>query len=96
MEKESKRILINGIGDNYCIMIPIYYEYEDKPAWRRVFKGTKKECEKEFSTLPEYLNATHEENKKNREDMIDLYEFFISTHAYKYAEKNQKTVSFII
>lgn len=90
MEKEVKRILRNGLGDRYCVSVPVYYEYEEKPTWKKVFEGTKEECEKELLLFPDNLKATYEENKKNKEIMIDLYNFFISIHAYNDAEKIKK------
>ena len=93
-KNSKKKILQDGIGNNYVIMIPVFYEYEDRPAWRKVFTGSKEECEKEFSMLPDNLKATSEENKTNRETMIDLYKFFLSIHAYKDAEKIKKQYHF--
>lgn len=93
-KNSKKKILQDGIGNNYVIMIPVFYEYEDRPAWRIVFKGTEEECEKEFYSFPDYLNATHEENKENRKNMFELYKFFISTHAYEDAEKIKKQYHF--
>lgn len=50
----------------YCVMIPVYYENETKPAWRYYAKGTLDECRKAAESAPEYLTATAEENRQNR------------------------------
>jgi hypothetical protein len=47
-------------------MIPVFYEYENKPAWRTVYSGTLEECEKEFELYPNSLKATAEENRNTR------------------------------
>lgn len=57
------KYLNNG---NYCILTPIYYENEARPAWRKYFIGSRAECENMLPAAPEYLNATPEENATNR------------------------------
>ena len=51
--------------DQYCVLVPVYYMHESKPAWRKYFIGSKEECTEIFSTAPDYLKATPEEEAKN-------------------------------
>lgn len=57
---------ITKYENNYLIMVPVYYDFETMPAWRKYYKGTKKECENIFASIPDFLRATPEENKTNR------------------------------
>ena len=41
-----KKIVNYENNNTFCILITIYYEYEKTPAWRKVFTGSKEECEK--------------------------------------------------
>ena len=50
----------------YCVLIPVYYDNEPAPAWRKYFTGPLPECEEVLKAAPEYLNASPEENAKNR------------------------------
>ena len=60
-----KKAIVKGYN-TYIIIIPIYYEYENKPAYRTVYKGSKEDCKKVFESFPDTLTATEEENKTNR------------------------------
>jgi hypothetical protein len=62
----EKKYITKYINNNYIIFVPVYYECENEPAWRKYYTGTKKECENMFATVPDYLNATPAENKTNR------------------------------
>ena len=84
---ENKKIMNYLNKETYCILVPVYYEFEDKPAWRKVFTGTKEECEKTFADYPDYMIANEEENKKNRENIFKEYMFLLSIKKYKEAEK---------
>lgn len=75
MNKEKAAIF--KYNDNYIILMPVYYEHENAPAWRKYFKGTKTECENILATAPEYLTATFEENKQNRHNKILEYNFLM-------------------
>ena len=68
---KKKIVNYNGTSE-YLIMVPVFYEFEEEPAWRKVFKGSKKECEKEFPSFPDSLKATPEENNKNRENQLKI------------------------
>ena len=91
---ERKRITNYCSKENYCILIPVYYEFEEKPAWRRVFIGSKEECEKAFSNYPDCLNASSEENAQNRKNKIQEYLFFLSIGKNAQAEKIKAQYNF--
>lgn len=74
-------------NEQYCILIPVYYEFEEKPAWRKVFIGSKKECEKVFDDYPEFLKASNDENAQNRKNKSQEYLFLLSINNKKQAEK---------
>ena len=86
---ESKTIC-RYLESGYCIFVPVYYEIESRPAWRVVFTGTRKECEKVFCNYPDFLRATAEENKKHRENKIKELIFLESIKKYKEAEEIRK------
>lgn len=54
----------------YCILIPVYYDFENSPSWRKYFTGTQEECKNIIDGLPDSLKASSEENKKARENKI--------------------------
>lgn len=91
MKRERKQILQYNNSSQYRIYIPVYYENETRPGWRRVFSGTKEECKKEFYSFPDYMKATQEENKRNRENKRKEYLFLleIGKTAAAAAIKNQ-------
>ena len=61
--------------NTFCIIVPVVYEYRKNPAKRIVFVGSKKECENTFCNYPDTINATSEENKKDRQLLITEYLF---------------------
>lgn len=71
-KKEILKYLEDGI---FCIMIPVYYECEEKPAWRKVCIGSKEYCESRFNDYPNFYNATAEENREMRECRFREYLF---------------------
>lgn len=34
-----KKIVSYTEKDIFCVLIPVYYEYENKPSWKKVFVG---------------------------------------------------------
>lgn len=82
---EKKKIL-DYCGECFCIIIPVYYEYDIEPAWRVVFKGNKKECENIFNNYPDYMTATTEENRKHKRNIIQEY-IFLQDHNKKEADR---------
>ena len=91
---EIKRITNYCSKENYCILIPVYYEYENAPSWRKVFTGTKNECEKAFKNYPEYLKATNDENRANRQNKMQEYLFLLSINKKKQAEQIRMQYNF--
>ncbi|MSA02177.1 hypothetical protein GKG47_09010 [Lactonifactor sp. BIOML-A3] len=84
--KEMSKHIVSYL-DSFVILVPVYYEYEELPAWRKVFIGTKSECEKMIESFPDSLNTTMEENKRNREYKIQEYLLLISIGKKRKAEE---------
>ena len=91
---ERKRITNYCSKENYCILIPVYYECENAPSWRKVFTGTKNECKKAFENYPEYLKATNDENRVNRQNKMQEYIFLLSINKKKQAEQIRMQYNF--
>ena len=91
---EIKRITNYCSKENYCILIPVYYECENAPSWRKVFTGTKNECKKAFENYPEYLKATNDENRANRQNKMQEYIFLLSINKKKQAEQIRMQYNF--
>lgn len=53
--------------ENYLLLIPIYYDHETEPAWRKATRGTLEEVQRAAETAPDYMRATEEENRNNRQ-----------------------------
>lgn len=83
---ERKKIT-RYLATNYCILVPVYYENEKRPAWRKVFEGNHKECENNFSNFPDFIMATNDENRENRQNKIKEFIFLQSIGKYIEAEK---------
>ena len=84
---DKKKIFNYFSKENYCILVPVYYDFEEKPAWRRVFVGSKEECKKAFSNYPDFLNASGEENAQMRKNRLQEYLFLLSIGKNAQAEK---------
>ena len=54
-------------NDKYCVLVPVWYDNELTPAWRKWFVGSKSECKAAFDGCPDHLIASYEENKQARE-----------------------------
>ena len=91
---ERKRITNYCSKENYCILIPVYYECENAPSWRKVFTGTKNECKKAFENYPEYLKATNDENRANRQNKMQECLFLLSINKKKQAEQIRMQYNF--
>lgn len=89
-----KKEIVKHWRKDHVILIPIFYENESRPAWREVFAGTEKECKEVFSDYPETLEASAEENRKNREYKIKEYLFYIERGDKAKAEKIRKQYKF--
>ena len=81
-------------SENYVIMLPVFYECENNPSWRKVYTGTKEECENEFSLFPDFINATAEENKINRKNRFNEYKFLWSINTVKAANEIKNNFNF--
>ena len=74
---ESKFIGTYCDTGNYCVLIPVYYENESRPAWRKYFIGTYEEAQAVFTSAPDFLKATPEEEKNNRHWKMQEYLFLL-------------------
>ena len=92
MEKKYITQYLNK--ETYCILVPIYYEFENKPAWRKIFVGTEKECKEDFVSYPDYMKASEEENKKNRNNKFQEYMFLLSIKKLTKAQKIKEQYRF--
>ena len=88
--KANKKIVSYLENNTFCVLVPVYYEYEDKPAWRKMLIGSLEECKKQFELYPDYMHATFEENKKHRENKRKEYLLFLSIGKTATAEKIKK------
>ena len=62
----KERAHITTYNNNFCVLMPIYYQHETRPAWRKYYTGSRESCIKILGSAPEYLNATPEEERRNR------------------------------
>ena len=87
----KKSIVYQERLNRYVIIVPVFYEFEEKPAWRTVYGGTKTECEKEFDSYPDTLKANAAENAQNRKNKVQemLFLYSIGKDARANAIKKQ-------
>lgn len=71
----TKEIVSYLSDGNYCILIPIYYGCELKPAWRVEFIGSLEDCKAKFDDYPDYRIATNDENASMRMSRFNEYLF---------------------
>ena len=90
-----KKEISKYIDNQYIIIIPVYYENETAPAWRKVYKGTLSDCRKEFFSFPDSLKATPEENKENRKNKLKELLFLESIGRKQKADQIRKQYNFI-
>lgn len=74
-------------NNDFCILVPVFYDHEEKPSWRKYFVGTLEKCNELFPSAPDFLNATYEENRENREWKRKEYTFLLSIGKVQKAEK---------
>ena len=92
---ENKKEIVSYLNSNdYAILIPIYYECEEKPALRKVFVGTQEECKKIFNSYPDSMQATYEENKNNRKWKLEEYLLLMSLKNIKKAMEMKRQYGF--
>ena len=65
MKNEYKKHICS-YRDSFVVLVPVWYEGENTPSWRKYFIGTKEECKKALEATPDSLEATYEENAKSR------------------------------
>lgn len=91
----KKKEILNYLDrKTYCIVVPKYYELEDKPAWSIVFIGSKEDCKKAFSNYPDFFKATNDENVQNRKWRLEEYLFLLSIGKKAEAEKIRAQYNF--
>lgn len=76
--RETKRIGKYLDKYTYCIMMPVYYEHEEKPCWRIPIVGSKEYVESRFNDYPDYEKATQEENREMRKARFQEYMYLKS------------------
>ena len=91
----QKRICFQERLNRYVIMIPVFYDYESRPAWRTVYGGTEKECKSVFDTFPDALKASAEDNAKNRKNKMQEMLFLYSIGRNKRADTIKKQYHFL-
>ena len=64
---EHKKIVSYLDKDNFCILQPVYYLYEEKPAWRKVTTGSMEHCMELFASVADWTWATDKEEKQHRD-----------------------------
>lgn len=88
--KYQKSICYQERLSRYVIMVPVFYDYESRPAWRTVYGGTEKECKSVFDTFPDAIKASAEENARNRKNKIQESLFLDSIGQHKRAANIRK------
>lgn len=76
MRTESKQIMQYLEKGTHCILVPVYYDEEEKPAWRNVFVGTYVDCLENFNAFPDYYEATLEQNAEHKRNKAIAAEFY--------------------
>lgn len=94
MREYKKEIVKYENGYKYLILVPVFYECEEKPAWRNVFSGSLEECKENFSSFPDTMQASPEENKRNRHNMRLTADLWQSLGRYKAAAMLRKRYGF--
>lgn len=90
----KKEICFHERLNRYVILVPVFYEFENRPAWRTVYGGTKTECEKMFDSFPDTLKASTEDNAKNRKNKMQEMLFLYSIGRNKKADAIKKQYHF--
>ena len=85
---ETKEII--KYDEQFCIVIPKYYEFENRPSWVVAYRGNFGECKNVFGNCPDLLTATFEENANNRHMKRQEYLFLLSIGKKKEADKIKK------
>lgn len=91
---ESKKIVKYCNTDNYCILIPVYYDHEKRPAWRKYYIGPESYAREYFEAAPDHLKATPNENEINRFYKRNEYISLLEHGKIKEANKIKKQYGF--
>jgi len=86
MERTEKKYIARYEG-GFILMLPVYYEHETAPAWRKSTRGDLATVREAYEIAPDYLEATAEENRKARESKRREYIFLLDCGKRKQAEK---------
>jgi len=75
----EKKQLVNYLERAFCVLVPVYYDHETRPAWRKYHvTEDATEAREAYETAPDYLHATEDENRENRRykraEMFLLYD----------------------
>lgn len=90
----KKEMVFHESLNHYVIMVPVFYEFESRPAWRTVYHGTKTECKKAFDSFPDTIKASAEDNAKNRKNKMQEMLFLYSIGRNKKADSIKKQYHF--
>lgn len=75
---DKKYICKDNSRGGYALMVPVYYDYETRPAWRIAARGSLEDVRKAYEAAPDQMKATEEENRNNRQwkraEMLLLYD----------------------
>lgn len=75
---EKKYICIDNSRGDYLLLIPVFYDHETRPAWRKAARGSLEDVRKAYQAAPDQMKATAEENRTNRQykraEMLLLYD----------------------
>lgn len=63
---EKTHIVRDTASGDFMLLIPVYYDHETRPAWRKGTRGDLATVQKALEAAPESLKATAEENRINR------------------------------
>lgn len=85
--KRTEKKRIARYLDGYILMLPVYYKHETAPAWRKSTQGDLATVREAYEIAPDYLEATAEENKKNREWKRREYIYLLDRGKRKQAEE---------
>ena len=75
---DNKYICKDNSRGDYLLLIPVFYDHETRPAWRKAARGTLEEVREAYKAAPDHMKATEEENRNNRQwkraEMLLLYD----------------------
>ena len=66
IRRQTKKLVTYGAAGEYAAIMPVYYQNEESPAWRKMAVGSKEYCESALKDCPDYMLANDAENSTNR------------------------------